>query len=89
MTVHIRPALPADIAILVEFNRRMAWETEQKTLAHDVLTRGVAAVFADPARGFYLLAEHYGRAGRAIDGYPRVERLAQRRFLVDSERLRP
>jgi len=42
----------------------MALETEDKPLDRDLLTRGVAAVFDDPARGFYLVAERAGeRAG--------------------------
>ena len=42
----------------------MAQETEDKPLDRDLLTRGVAAVFDDPARGFYLVAERAGeRAG--------------------------
>jgi GNAT superfamily N-acetyltransferase len=39
----------------------MALETEHKTLDRDVLTRGTQAVFDDPRRGFYLIAE--------LDGY--------------------
>jgi len=35
----------------------MAWETEQKKLEETILTRGVAAVLADPLKGFYLVAE--------------------------------
>lgn len=35
----------------------MARETEHKELDAEVLARGVAAVFDDPRRGFYLVAE--------------------------------
>nr|WP_225737690.1 GNAT family N-acetyltransferase [Dyella acidiphila] len=38
----------------------MAWETEHKRLEHEVLARGVAAVFDEPRRGFYLVAERDG-----------------------------
>ena len=60
MTVSIRRARPEDHPTLVEYNRRMAWETEQKRLDDLALSQGVAAALADPAKGFYLVAEHEG-----------------------------
>jgi len=60
MTKIIRSADPEDIPFLVECNAAMALETEHKTLDRQVLTRGVAAVFDDPRRGFYLIAERDG-----------------------------
>jgi ribosomal protein S18 acetylase RimI-like enzyme len=60
MTLTIRRGQPGDAATIAEYNRRMAWETEHKHLDPDVLARGVARVFADPAKGFYLVAEHAG-----------------------------
>jgi ribosomal protein S18 acetylase RimI-like enzyme len=57
MSVTVRAAIKTDIPIIVEFNRLMALETEGKTLDGDVLTKGVAAVFADPNKGQYLVAE--------------------------------
>jgi GNAT superfamily N-acetyltransferase len=56
-TTCIRAARSGDIDALVEFNAAMARETENKTLDPVVLRSGVAAVLADPARGFYLVAE--------------------------------
>ncbi len=56
----IRMANEADIGFLADSNAAMAWETERKRLDRDVLARGTAAVFADPARGFYLVAERAG-----------------------------
>jgi GNAT superfamily N-acetyltransferase len=53
----IRPATRVDIPHLVEWNVAMAAETEAKSLDRDVLACGVAAVFDDPRRGFYLVAE--------------------------------
>ena len=58
MNLTIRRAVPADEAVLVEFNLAIAWETEHKRLNRDVLTVGVRAVFADAARGFYTVAEN-------------------------------
>jgi GNAT superfamily N-acetyltransferase len=57
MTLTIRRGEPRDANVVAEFNRRMAWETEHKHLDPDTLARGVEKVFADPARGFYLVAE--------------------------------
>jgi GNAT superfamily N-acetyltransferase len=36
----------------------MAWETEQMTLAPDTIKKGVNAVFEDPTRGQYWVAEN-------------------------------
>ena len=56
----IRPARLEDAPVLVEFNRRMAAETED--LALDPATEaGVRAVFADAGKGSYFVAEVEGR----------------------------
>jgi ribosomal protein S18 acetylase RimI-like enzyme len=60
MSLTIRRAEPVDEPILVAFNAALAWETEHKQLRPDVLAAGVRAVFADPSRGFYTLAEEAG-----------------------------
>ena len=52
----IRPASLDDLEQIVEFNRRMAAETEHKTLSLDVLGRGVRAVLTDAAVGRYFVA---------------------------------
>jgi GNAT superfamily N-acetyltransferase len=57
MPIVIRAAQIADVAFLVECNAAMALETEHKSLDRKVLTRGTRAVFDDPRRGFYLVAE--------------------------------
>ena len=62
MSITIRAATPADINDLVKWNAAMAWETEHKHLNQVVLRRGTEAVFADPRRGAYLVAE--------LDGTP-------------------
>jgi GNAT superfamily N-acetyltransferase len=56
-TVQIRDALPADTPRLVDFNLRMAWETEHLRLDPARLAAGVAGVFEQPHRGFYRVAE--------------------------------
>ncbi|MBX9579938.1 MAG: GNAT family N-acetyltransferase, partial [Gemmataceae bacterium] len=63
MSLHIRRATPADAPVVADFNAALAWESEGKRLGPAVLAAGVAAVLADPAKGFYTLAE---RAGEVV-----------------------
>ncbi|APW60756.1 GNAT family N-acetyltransferase [Paludisphaera borealis] len=56
----IRDASPDDHAAIVEFNRRLAEETEGKTLDPNVLDRGVARALADPDRLRYWVVERAG-----------------------------
>ena len=55
--VHIRSGRPSDAETIVEFQLRMAQETEGLALDPATVSRGVRAVFDDPARGRYWLAE--------------------------------
>jgi GNAT superfamily N-acetyltransferase len=57
----IRRAVAADTPLIVEFNRRLALESEGKTLDLAVLTAGVAAGLADPEKARYFVAEEEGR----------------------------
>ena len=57
MALTVRPATLADAAVVVEFNRLLALETEDKVLDPAVLARGVAAGLADPNKGRYFVAE--------------------------------
>ena len=57
MTLRIRDALPADQEFLAHGNEAMALETEHKTLAPQVIRRGVAAALTDAAHGRYFVAE--------------------------------
>jgi ribosomal protein S18 acetylase RimI-like enzyme len=67
MAVTVRRATLADAAVVAEFNRRLAHETENKTLDAAVLAKGVAAVLSDPAKGLYFLAERdQGVAGMML-----------------------
>ena len=56
----IRNATREDVAFLADCNIAMAWESEEKRLDRDVLTRGIVAVFDHPERGFYIVAERGG-----------------------------
>jgi len=66
VSITIRLAERGDSAAVAEWNAAMAWETERKRLDPDVLMRGVSAVFDVPRRGFYLIAEHEGRAAGCL-----------------------
>ena len=66
MQIEIRRADAADIDRIVEFNLAMARESEDKGLDADVLRSGVAAVLAEPANGFYLMAEADGRPAGSL-----------------------
>ena len=59
--LEIRPALPGDAPTIAEFQILMARETEDLELDGDTVRRGVEAVFADPAKGRYWIAERAGR----------------------------
>jgi GNAT superfamily N-acetyltransferase len=56
MALTIRPAGPADVAVIAEFNARLAEESERTQLDAALLASGVAAVLADPQKGWYRLA---------------------------------
>jgi GNAT superfamily N-acetyltransferase len=52
----VRDALPSDLDRVVDFNARLAAETEGKALDRAVLERGVRSALADPARLRYWVA---------------------------------
>ncbi len=56
----IRQAKETDSVNVVEFQLAMAWETEQLQLHEPTVMKGVAAVFADPSKGIYYVAELNG-----------------------------
>ncbi|MDA7977484.1 MAG: GNAT family N-acetyltransferase [Pirellulales bacterium] len=62
MTITIRLANADDIPLLVDGNQRIAAETEDKNLDGETLSAGLAAMFADPSKGRYYIAE--------VDGQP-------------------
>jgi GNAT superfamily N-acetyltransferase len=59
--MNIRSAQIADAPAMVDFNQAMALETEGKRLDPQILQSGVEAVFHDPKKGFYVVAEDEGR----------------------------
>lgn len=56
----IRKAISEDASVIADFQQKMAWETEQLTLEKSILVPGVNAVFVNPARGQYWIAEENG-----------------------------
>lgn len=58
----IRPATIADADLVARWNIQLAEESEDKTLAPEVLAAGVRQVLADPHKGRYFIA--------TVDGQP-------------------
>ncbi|HEX7153525.1 MAG TPA: GNAT family N-acetyltransferase [Thermoanaerobaculia bacterium] len=61
-----REATFADAAAIIEFQQLMARETEELELDRDVLTRGVEAIFGEPALGRYFVAVVDGRVAASL-----------------------
>jgi GNAT superfamily N-acetyltransferase len=58
----VRLAQSSDILLIVDFQLRMAEESEGVALDRDTLIAGVRAVFAGSARAGYWIVEHDGAA---------------------------
>ncbi len=61
-SIIVRDARCEDASTLARFNRDLAMETENLRLNLEVVLRGVGAVFENPQRGFYVVAEHQAAA---------------------------
>ena len=61
----IRDANLGDLATIVDFNQRLAQETESKVLDPAILERGVACALADPDRLRYWMAFESDDASQA------------------------
>lgn len=59
--VQYRNAQPCDLEIIHRFQMAMAQETENLELNPAVLRTGIQAVFDDPQKGRYLIAEQSGK----------------------------
>lgn len=53
----VRPAHPDEAPLIASFQLAMARETEDLELAPETVTAGVQAVFDDPSKGRYWMAE--------------------------------
>lgn len=60
-SVRVRAARPEDLESLVDFNCRLARETEDHELDPATVRRGLSRLFDNPAAGFYTVAEQGGR----------------------------
>jgi GNAT superfamily N-acetyltransferase len=58
--ITIRKAKPEDASAIIDFQQKMAWETEQMTLSPEIINKGVNAVFVNSTRGQYWVAEEEG-----------------------------
>ena len=54
--ISVRKANPEDANVIIDFQEKMAWETEQLKLDRDKISNGVKAVFNNPVRGQYWVA---------------------------------
>src|SRR5260370_38975700 len=61
MQIQVRPAVADDWATIVDFNCRLAEESEGKQLDRIHVEPGVRALLADPHKGRYLVASIAGR----------------------------
>jgi GNAT superfamily N-acetyltransferase len=59
--ITIRKATPGDATEIIDFQQKMAWETENLLLDNETVTKGVNAVFINPSYGTYWIAESEGR----------------------------
>ena len=66
MTHAIRPATLDDLETIVDFNLRLAAETEDTGLDRDTVRRGVRALLADCAHGAYYVACKDGIIGQMM-----------------------
>lgn len=60
MPLAIRRATPADVAIVTDYNYRLAEESEDKKLDRAILTEGVRQALADEHKCRYFLGEEDG-----------------------------
>ena len=54
--ITVQKALPKHIDVLIDFQQRLAYESEEVTLDAATLRKGMEAMFADPGKGLYYIA---------------------------------
>ena len=68
--LEVRDAVENDIKTIVDFQIRMAYETEKISLDNTLITKGVQAVFDDHTKGHYYIAEKNNKiAGSLLTTY--------------------
>ncbi len=60
-SIHVRPAAPDDSQTIVDYQLALALETESLELHRPTVELGVAAVFDDPSKGSYWIAQCDGQ----------------------------
>ena len=65
--IKIREATPADAPYIIDFQLKMALETEDLKLDEEILTKGVQAVFDDSSKGKYYIMEFDGKIGGNVE----------------------
>ncbi len=70
----IREANGDDLDVIVDFNARLALETEGKSLPVDILARGVAEALKDRDRLAYWVAEVEDDGSRSVIGQAAITR---------------
>ncbi len=58
--ISIRKAIQTDLPVLVDFQQRLAHESEGILLDAGILEKGMMAMLLDPSKGIYYVAEHEG-----------------------------
>lgn len=58
--ISLRPATREDAGIILEFQLRMARETEDISLDKLIVSKGISSLFEDPGKGEYYVAEYKG-----------------------------
>src|SRR5262245_50947828 len=64
----IRRAKMTDAAVIADFNRRMAWETEKRRLKTETVRAGVRNLLKAPSKGRYFVAEIEQNGKRSVVG---------------------
>jgi GNAT superfamily N-acetyltransferase len=59
--ITIRKGIPSDAQSIIDFQMKMAWETEKITLNPITVNKGVNEVFTDPVKGEYYVAAADGK----------------------------
>lgn len=62
----IKQARRTDAELIIDFQHKMAKETENLELDKSLVGKGVKAVFDDPAKGVYYLADLNGEAAASL-----------------------
>jgi GNAT superfamily N-acetyltransferase len=57
MKTRVRTAAPEEVTLIADCQVRMAWETENLHLDRRTVERGAQAIFDDPRKGQYWVAE--------------------------------